>query len=188
MFNLNQVILDGGKTRQIRRVLRDVPHDSVVDIGCGTGNWAKVAEGDYLGVDQSPSFIAACRKRYASDPSKTFMLADAATIEPPRAFDLAMLISVLHHLSDEQADRVLGWAAGHARHLFVLDLYPVEHNPVSRFLYDMDRGDHIRAPEEQRAIVERHPFELVRAEDYYAYNRLYRHTLLLYRSTEASAA
>ena len=38
VFNLNQVILDGGKTRQIRRFLADVPYRSVVDIGCGTGN------------------------------------------------------------------------------------------------------------------------------------------------------
>ncbi len=182
VFNLNQVVLDGGKTRQIRRFLGDLPRESVVDIGCGTGNWASIARGDYLGVDQSSSFIDACRKRYAGDASKRFLLADASAIDPAESFDLAMLFSVLHHLSDEEAGRVLAWAARHAHHIFVLDLYPIPQNPISRRLYALDRGDHIRSPEAQRALIEKHPFEPVRADDFFSYNRLYRHTLFLYAS------
>ena len=182
VFNINQVILDGGKSQRIKQFLADVPYRSVVDIGCGTGNWAKLAGAEYLGIDTSPSFIAACQRRYGDDPQKTFVKADAADLQTDRTFDLAILISVLHHLSDEQAHRVLQWIARHARHFFVLDLYPNPRNPISKRLYAMDRGDFIRSPEDQRALIEAHPFDLVKADDYYSYNRLYRHTLFLYES------
>lgn len=96
IFNLNQIILDGGKNRQIKRFLADIPYQSMVDIGCGTGNWAALADGKYLGVDTSPSFIASCKKRYKSDPRKEFLLADATSLALSEPFDLAILVSVLH--------------------------------------------------------------------------------------------
>ena len=188
VFNLNQVILDGGKTRQIRRFLADVPYQSVVDIGCGTGNWAKLARGPYLGVDTSPSFIAACRRRYANDPQKQFVQADAMALRPETPFDLACLISVLHHLSDAEVARLCAWVSRSARYFFVLDLYPIPHNPISRWLYQMDRGNHIRDPEAQQALLLRDGrFRLVKRGAYYSPNRLYRHTLFLLEANAAVA-
>jgi SAM-dependent methyltransferase len=180
VFNANQILLDGGKAHQIRRFLDDVSYSSVVDIGCGPGNWAIVSRGRYLGVDTSPSFIETCRKRYANDSDKTFELVDATTLDVQEPFDLGMLISVLHHLSEEEVDRVLAWAARSTRYFFVLDLYPNPKNPVSRFLYAMDRGNFIRAPDEQERILTKGGlFRVVKKSEYFSPPRLYRHTLFL---------
>lgn len=183
VFNVYQALADGGKTRQIERFLAGVPYETVVDVGCGTGNWAPLARGRYLGVDTSPAFIEACRRRYADDPEKTFVQADAAALNLSQPFDLALLISVLHHLSDEDVRRLLPWVAGHARHLFVLDLYPMPWHPIARLLYALDRGDHIRSPATQRALLAEEPgLHLVKASSYFAPSGLYRHTLFLYES------
>lgn len=183
VFNAYQAVVDGGKTRQIERFLKDVPYRSMVDVGCGTGNWAVLARGAYLGVDTSPSFIAACRERYAGDPEKRFVQADAAELTGQGPFDLAVLISVLHHLPDADVRRLLAWVHRSARYFFVLDLYPVPWNPLSRLLYTLDRGNHIRTPDAQKALLLSQPgLHLVREDDYFCPNGLYRHTLFLFES------
>ena len=185
VFRLNQVVLDGGKTRPIRAFLEDVDFASVVDIGCGPGTWTKLARGPYLGIDSSPSFIDAARKRHRNRPFTEFVEGDATALDPERDFDLALLISVLHHLDESEADRLLAWIARRARYLFVLDLYPITTNPVSRFLYAMDRGDYIRSPESQVEVILRRPeYRLVKKGDFYSLNRAYRHTMFLFEAPE----
>lgn len=184
VFNAYQALADGGKGRAIRRFLADRKYGSVVDIGCGTGNWARLFDADYMGVDNSPSFIEGCRRRYAGDPRKEFVQADASTLGLDRHFDLAMMISVLHHLPDAEVAKLLNWLADVADQLFVLDLYPVRGNPVSRWLYRMDRGNYIREPEQQRDLLTAGGrFRVVEHGNYYCPNRLYRHTLFLLQST-----
>lgn len=186
VFNLYQTLVDGGKGRQIRRFLADVPYRSLIDVGCGTGNWATLARGAYLGIDTSEAFIAGCRRRYAGDDRLRFVQADAATLALDAQYDLAILVSVLHHLPDEAVRRLLPWVAAHARHFFVLDLYPMPWNPPARLLYALDRGDYIRTPAEQKALLGSEPgLRLVREDDYFAPTGLYRHTLFLFESEAA---
>ncbi len=187
VFNLYQALVDGGKGRQIRRFLAGVPFHSVIDIGCGTGNWAALAPGPYLGIDTSATFIEGCRRRYRGDPQRRFVQGDIASLDLPAHYDLALLVSVLHHLSDEDVRRLLPWVARHVRFFFVLDLYPVPWNPVSRLLYALDRGDHIRTPEAQKRLLLQHPgLRLVKEGAYFAPTGLYRHTLFLFACDTAS--
>lgn len=184
IFNINQILLDGGKHRPIRQFLADVPYASVIDLGCGPGNWVELARGDYLGLDTSPSFIETCREKYRDHPDKQFLQADVTDFDINESYDLGMLISVLHHLSDEQALHALRRTAAHARFLFILDLYPIDENPVSKWLYGMDRGDYIRAPAAQKELVaQAGTHRLLKEDAFYSWNRLYRHTIFLYEST-----
>ncbi len=183
VFNAYQAVVDGGKGRQIRRFLADVPFTSVVDVGCGTGNWATLTTGTYLGIDASPSFIAGCRRRYAGDPQRRFLLGDAAALDLDASFDLALLVSVLHHLSDAEVQRLVPWVVRYARFFFVLDLFPVPWNPVSRLLYTLDRGDHIRTPQRQKdLLLGAGELRLVKEGAYFCPNGLYRHTLFLFEN------
>lgn len=188
VFNLYQTIVDGGKGRQIKRFLKDVPYTTVVDIGCGTGNWATIARGPYVGIDTSPSFIEGCRQRYAGQDDRKFIHGDAASLELDEEFDLAILVSVLHHLSDDAVGRLLPWVTQNARFFFVLDLYPIPVNPISRLLYAMDRGDHIRTPEQQKDLLLRAGgLRSVKEGSYFCPNGIYRHTLFLFeRDAEKS--
>jgi SAM-dependent methyltransferase len=184
VFNAYQVLVDGGKERRIRRFLKDTAYETVVDVGCGTGNWAITARGRYLGVDVSREFVQAARERYAEDPSKQFLELDPTSSEVPGEYDLAQMVSVLHHLSDDQVARLLERIVPHTRYLFILDLYPISWNPVARFLYAADRGDYIREPAEQKRLISRHPdLKLVREDDYFAPTGVYRHTLMLFENS-----
>jgi SAM-dependent methyltransferase len=183
VFNTYQVVADGGKGRQIRRFLEDLPFESVLDVGCGTGNWAGTARGRYVGVDAAPEFIEDARKRYRGETAKTFLLLDPTREDVPGNFDLAQLISVLHHLSDPEIVRLLARISRQVRYLFILDLYPMPWNPIARILYAADRGDYIRNPEEQkRVIVQNSSMRLLKDGSYVAPTGLYRHTLLLFEN------
>lgn len=183
VFNAYQVLVDGGKERRIHRFLRNVRYTTVVDIGCGTGNWAITARGSYLGVDVAREFVESARARYANDPSKQFLELDPTAEALPGEFDLAQLVSVLHHLSDEEVLALLRRIVPRTRYLFILDLYPISWNPVARFLYAADRGDFIREPSEQKRLILRHPkLRLVREDDFFAPTGVYRHTLMLFET------
>lgn len=180
VFNAYQRLVDGGKLRQIRRFLGGLPFESVLDIGCGTGNWSGLTRDEYLGVDTSPSFVAAARARHREDEQKRFLLADASELELTHSFDLCIMISVLHHLSDAKALAVLDRVGARCRNLFVLDLYPVRWNPLSQVLYALDRGDYVRDPIEQRILLEKGSgLRVIKYGSYYSPTLLYRHTLFL---------
>lgn len=180
VFNAYQRLFDAGKARRIRDFLSGVPYESVLDVGCGTGNWAATARASYLGVDVSPTFIDAARERYSDDGSKKFAVLDPTTEEVPGTFDLAQLISVLHHLSDAQVEALLDQIIPKTSYVFVLDLYPIPWNPAARFLYAADRGYFIRTPAEQRGLLLRDDrLRLLKEGDYFAPGWLYRHTMLL---------
>lgn len=187
VFELYQVVVDGGKRAPVSRFLEGVPYESVVDLGCGTGAWSYLAHDRYLGLDYSPSFIRGCRRRFSDDSRKRFQLGDLESVHLDETFDLALMMSVLHHLSDRQAEAVLGGLGGRAGRLLVMDLMPVPKNPVSRLLYRLDRGEHIRTADAQRRLLLRSGrWNLEKEDSFYSYNRLYRHTLFLLRSSSVA--
>ncbi len=81
--------------------------NSVVDVGCGPGNWLAVVKdcgiGDYLGIDSehvSPSELKI--------PNEHFMVANLEEFIPPdRKFDLCLSLEVAEHLSSEVADNFI---------------------------------------------------------------------------------
>lgn len=183
LFNLYQVVADGGKRAPVSRFLDGVPYESVLDLGCGTGAWSYLARGRYLGLDYSTSFISGCRKKFADDPRKKFLVGDVENIDLDERFDLALMMSILHHLSDDQAASLLDGLCDRVARIVVMDLLPNPSNPVSRLLYRLDRGDFIRSPDAQRGILlQSRSWKLEREDSFYSYNRLYRHTLFLLRS------
>lgn len=188
VFDAYQSLVDGGKRRQIRRFLRGLPYESVLDVGCGTGNWTDLAHGPYLGVDTSPAYVTACRERFGGDTTKRFILADAAEVDFTQRFDLGLMVSVLHHLSSEKAEAVLRRMATACRNIFILDLYPIRWNPISRLLYALDRGNFIRTPDAQRRIVDSvEGLRILKEGSYYSPTLLYRHTLFLIETPRGRA-
>lgn len=77
------------------------PTADVVELGCGTGRFARelIARGvgSYVGIDFAPGHIAEAR-RYV--PDAEFRLADLRTALIPRA-DVYVALEVLEHLEDD---------------------------------------------------------------------------------------
>jgi SAM-dependent methyltransferase len=118
---------------------------SVLDIGCGIGQYASVTSGRYVGVDLNGEYVEHARRRRGDD-AHTFRSVDAAELlAEGERFDLVLMVDFLHHLPDEAAASVLRTggelATGH-----VVSLEPVteQANPVGRWFIEHDRGEHMR--------------------------------------------
>jgi SAM-dependent methyltransferase len=106
------------------------PEDRVLDVGCGIGRLARPLagylsiDGEYTGFDVSADAVAWCTRRYRHYPNFRFVHADvrnarynpggslpAVAYEFPfddGAFDVCVLMSVLTHLTADEALHYLG--------------------------------------------------------------------------------
>jgi demethylmenaquinone methyltransferase/2-methoxy-6-polyprenyl-1,4-benzoquinol methylase len=91
--------------------------ESVLDVGCGTGNLAAALlrhlspAGRVTGLDLSAVMLASARRKLA-DPRVTWIQGDLAQVAlPAGAFDRAICFSVWPHLDDPAlaARRLRGW-------------------------------------------------------------------------------
>lgn len=99
--------------RRFQESVADQVIDSLLDIGCGTGESRKLYinhVGDYIGLDLSPASIAFAQKRF---PESRWIVADACGLPYAEGcFDVVAFSSVLHHIEDygralREARRVL---------------------------------------------------------------------------------
>lgn len=80
-----------------RKLLSDLilPHDSILDAGCGWGRLLTLLpkdwDGRYLGVDLSPDFVALAQQTH---PRKEFVVGDLRRLDFPDTFDWAVCISI----------------------------------------------------------------------------------------------
>jgi SAM-dependent methyltransferase len=150
---------------------------SVLDIGCGNGRLIELLAAryadrfDYTGIDSSSELLARARARArgAGDATLRFSEADFVARDPeqalpPGAYDLVVLLGVLHHVPGEDARRALLAAAARrvaldgvlAFTLWQIDSdarfarmrvderdYPALGRDVASACADFDRGDHL---------------------------------------------
>jgi len=136
--------------------LRDV--NRVLDVGCGPGTNAGCFQGcDYLGVDINPAYIRSAERRHGPK----FRVADVTSmrIEPGQGYDLILVNSLLHHLSDPDVDRLLAHLVtliAEKGAIHIMELVLPERRSVARFLARKDRGEFPRSLDAWREIFTRH--------------------------------
>lgn len=136
--------------RLISEVLRPLPGERILDVGCGVGACVPVLPRDisYVGIDVSAAYINTARAKYGE--RGTFICADVSSIDPEQLgkFDRAFSFGVLHHLSDAVAGHAVNLVRNIVRQggLFVtLDpCYASGQSAIARFLIDHDRGEYVR--------------------------------------------
>lgn len=177
LFYYGRLALNGHRAlNEVGRALSAKPSESVLDTGCGCGWFCQVVPGSYLGIDLETAYLDFARWRWGSSGRRfeRMLLEDLPT---NAKFDRAIMASVLHHLSDEVANSVLGTLARVVRHrLVVLDLDPDASRGIQKFFLNHDRGEHIRPPSRQREILESH-FRVVDQYSFPSSTHLAVHTL-----------
>ena len=114
-------------------LLRRLPSSShdVLDIGCGTGTFARrLAErADHvLALDLSPEMIRIARERSAQFPNLEFQVADVCVMPLPAAsFDCIATIATLHHLPYAEILLKMKEALKPGGVLLILDLFEPAH-------------------------------------------------------------
>lgn len=98
--------LEGSKWRRLYYAAAQWvdPPDRVIDLGCGTGRFAKaLAERgvrSYLGIDFAPEVVAEAR-RYVQGPGFGFEVLDLRNGVPQEPDSLYTCLEVLEHLEDD---------------------------------------------------------------------------------------
>ncbi len=79
---------------------------SIIEFGCGDGNQLALADyPDYIGLDVSKAAVELCKKRFESDPKKSFFLYDSACFMDRRGLfraELALSLDVIYHLVENE--------------------------------------------------------------------------------------
>jgi 2-polyprenyl-3-methyl-5-hydroxy-6-metoxy-1,4-benzoquinol methylase len=128
---------------------------SVIDIGCGIGQYARITGGEYLGVDLNEPYIAYAQTRKRR-PNQSFRCTDVTILlDEQRQFDLVLMVDFLHHISDNDCIRLLNVTAQLAK-TAVVSFEPISYqpNPVGKWIVGHDRGDHVRSLDRLHAIFD----------------------------------
>jgi ubiquinone/menaquinone biosynthesis C-methylase UbiE len=124
---------------------------SVLDVGCGTGDFSLLFPSKkYLGIDINKNYIHFARGRYLK---YIFLLSDISDYKLKKYFDATLLISVLHHLNNDQAIKILSKICNCTKKIIiVIDLNP-KTSLLKKILIKLDRGKFIRNTKEKVALL-----------------------------------
>lgn len=142
--------------RRIARVRDEIADAKVLDLGCGTGEYAELFDpGRYLGVDIHKGYIEFAQRL---NPAHRFLVADVRSWSgEERRFDLVMINGVLHHLDDTGVQEFLRTAkslVAPGGTLLVIEDVDLAAPPLgTRLVHLLDHGDHIRDAARWEALV-----------------------------------
>jgi 2-polyprenyl-3-methyl-5-hydroxy-6-metoxy-1,4-benzoquinol methylase len=159
-WQLARRIINFGTIRgPIARVLHLKPGERVLDVACGTGEFAPLVPPGctYVGIDLDDANLDVARLIYDASHRRYEKLDITKDDVPGGPFDVALFISVLHHLDEESAHRILSRLTTQVRRsVVVADLLQIENHFVQSWLVSHDAGHYPRPLWEQKRILEEH--------------------------------
>lgn len=151
VWNMSRIGLDlaFGLYRKRERIMRDSGfldgNPSILDIGCGIGQFSALTTGRYLGIDMNRRYIDYAQSRPRRD-NVSFRCGDVTElVDEGEMFDIVLLVDILHHIPDEPVVKLLNTASKLARRC-VINFEPIteQTNALGTWLIENDRGDYIR--------------------------------------------
>lgn len=142
------------RVKEIRKFDID-DNGSIIDIGCGIGQYSTMTNGKYLGIDFNKNYIQTAKRLYGSK-SKQFSSKDINDVALKKSvYDTALLIDITHHLSNRENEKLMQKLNSIApKHIVICDpITQSAYNFLGRFITYFDRGKHIRSKEELIKIV-----------------------------------
>lgn len=136
--------------------------DKIFDIGCGPGFIVeKLPTGiNYFGFDTDKKYISYANIKFGDKGSFLCGYFDKDAAEKSGSADVVMMNGVLHHLSDEEADKTLAIIKQVLRpggRLFTLDGCFVEgQSTLAHKLLKYDRGRYVRTHDGYRSLMTKH--------------------------------
>jgi SAM-dependent methyltransferase len=162
---------------------------SVLDIGCGIGQYAEVTRGPYLGVDLNERYVR-CAARSYRKTDRVFRCADVTKLwQENKTYNLVLMVDFLHHIPDEAAVTILR-AAGRLSDRQVVSFEPVKKqtNRVGQWIIDHDRGEFMRPLDDLHRLFARAGLHVSTSVDLYLGPILTRAILCRQASSGALAA
>lgn len=172
MFNYIRYLLAGeqkGMKGFIKNYLDKYKCMSIVDLCSGTGDFAGLTHENayYIGWDINKDFINFARKRYLGKKNKSFAIVDILNPKKNREekFDAVLLISTIHHFSDEDLKIILPLVSKMVKKVVIIaDIIPDPPHLLQRFFAKIDRGKFVRPAKEKIRILEKY-FKVVKTQE-----------------------
>jgi cyclopropane fatty-acyl-phospholipid synthase-like methyltransferase len=160
-YNLHsRIAASDRRKRSFVDAILQVPSGArVLDIGCGTAPLLRYMPSvDYVGFDLSAAYIERARRDYGEGPQfhHQALTIDVAAEQAP--FDIVMALGVIHHLDATEAKILFEVAFAALKpggRLITCDgAFTEPQNPLARILLKMDRGKHVRKPDQYKALAD----------------------------------
>lgn len=162
VYNFFQDIIGANKHRaaHFMKYFSNSKGKKILDIGCGTAILINYIDEDaeYHGCDMQASYIEFCNNNYA-DRGHFYCekVGDKIREEWFSYFDVINAHGLLHHLNEEQSEKLLSISEKYLKKggkLVTLDtLYHEDQSALSKWLVSKDRGQNIRTPEEYLTLA-----------------------------------
>lgn len=135
------------KLEAIAKVLPEIKGRKILDIACGPASNTHFFESnDYTGIDINPCYIQTAQKKY---PHKVFMVQDACSLSFTGSFDIILINSLLHHLSDQAAHALFSSLKdilnSDGKIIILEPLIPQKMEYVKLLMMKLDRGKFFRS-------------------------------------------
>lgn len=135
--------------RFVSQYVRPQAHDKVLDIGCGYGDiLLHLPAVDYRGLDVNEKYIARAQRLFGE--RGTFIHRDVLKegLGEAGRFDLVLGIGLLHHITDDEARKVLEDVKRvlkpNGRFITLDGCYAEGQSRLARYIVSKDRGRFVR--------------------------------------------
>lgn len=150
---------DAAMRRWVNEVVRPEPGQRLLDIGCGPASLRDfLPDVEYVGIDHNASYLAKARMRFPQADFEQVDLEENWISFPHRDFDLITACGLLHHLSDDAAQRLFANCRGRLRvggRLVTLDcVRRPGQSRTARLLSSLDRGRFVRSASEYIGLAQ----------------------------------
>lgn len=144
----------------ISETLKKYNVKSVLDIGCGTGDFSVCTPkgAQYTGADLNDRYIQYASQLYDSK-NKTWITQDVTekSFYAGRKYDAVLFISMVHHLSNRELETMLPVIKKMTRKVIVIaDIIPEPPGVLRKLMVKLDQGKYIRPPEDKITIIEKY--------------------------------
>lgn len=159
IYTLWQNIIGDYKLRKIycRDYVKAKESDRILDIGCGPANMVDFLPQNinYVGFDDSNLYIENAKKKFPnaenSENYSFFCQRVNFAQNFDEKFDIIMANAILHHIDDEEAEKLISFAKSNLKEngrLITLDgCYLEKQSFVKKWLLKNDRGKFVRTKE-----------------------------------------
>ena len=148
----------GGRQKYVDNYIKPFPALKIIDFGCGPGSIIEYLpeQVEYVGVDSEKNYIDSAKNKYGEKGK--FIRQDILSISPKEVnyFDVAIANGLLHHLNDEESEKLIITAnrvlKPGGRLVTIDNIFIKNQSLFARFLISKDRGQNVRTLDEYLKI------------------------------------